>query len=154
MILGDEQETGLRRKRRINGEAERLNLDFTYGTIGPRLLCLNLNSELLSEAKAGISGINPREEETQQSEETCRAAGVCRRHRGGAREWHQSPVLVFPSLSDAAEQAGLPRAAPAQFICACFTMVLIKSPWSLGACVRSSHQKSKQRPGVADSLIM
>lgn len=64
------------------------------------------------------------------------------------------PGCGIPIPSDEAEQPSVPRAIPAQLICACFTMVLIKSPWSPGACVRSSHQKSKQRPGVADSLIM
>lgn len=83
LILGDERETGLRREGGINEEAERLNLDFTYGPIGPRLLCLNLTSELLSEAREGISGINTQGEGTQQSEETCHVAGVCRRHCSG-----------------------------------------------------------------------
>lgn len=64
------------------------------------------------------------------------------------RLWYFHFCLMRPS------EPSLPRAIPAQLICACFTMVLIKSPRSPGACVRSSHQKSKQRPGVADSLIM
>ena len=156
MGLRDEGGTGLWEERGRIGAAEGLNLDCNHGPVGPHHA---------SEFSASRHLVRPRPrrdpqpctqgEVTQQSKGTCRAVGVCTGHLGrvsvggtGTRLWYFHSCLTRPS------EPGLPRAVPAQLICACFTMVLIKSPWSPGACVRSSHQKSKQRPGVADSLIM
>lgn len=125
------------------------------GPIGPHPLRLNLNSALpaspppLPEAKAEPSGSSGTAEPGD-----LRAVGVRSECWGGCPWVAPEPGCGIFIPSDEAKQLSLPRAISAQLICACFTMVLIKSPWSPGACVRSSHQKSKQRPGVADSLIM
>lgn len=150
--------TELRGERGINREAEGLKLDFNYSLIGPHQLHMNLNSRMLSFQSGWGQGRTLSHQHPGRSCVKSKRPAVWWVFAEGTREaacgWHKSPTLVFPFPPDEAEWAGLPRAIAAQLICACFTMVLIKSPWSPGACVRSSHQKSKQRPGVADSLIM
>lgn len=103
--------------------------------------------------KVIISPLIPRE--TCQEEQGTRCVATSaeaggRMPVGGTRV----QLWYFHSCLLRLRETGLLRAAPAQLICACFTMVLIKSLWRPRACVRSSHQKSKQRPGLADSLIM
>lgn len=156
MDLWGEGRTGLWGEREVIGPAEGLNLDFTCSPTGPHQFCMNLNSELLSIPSGQSQGRTlshqhpGRSDTAEQWVQWVFAKGTGE----GTCGWHRAWLWYFHCCLMRPSEPRLPRVVPAGLIYACFTVVLIKSPWSSGACVRSSHQKSKQCPGVADSLIM